>query len=79
MSTAPLPSPLRHFLEQLDGLRSAGVPDMDEVGRLLVDLAADEEFFDPLIAQLPSADPAIDGWSGPNGARAWCWSTGRIR
>ena len=30
---------------------------MDQVGRLLVELAADEEFFGPLIAQLPSRSP----------------------
>jgi hypothetical protein len=30
---------------------------MDQVGRLLVELAADEAFFDPLIAQIPSGSP----------------------
>ena len=30
---------------------------MDRVGRVLVELAADEEFFSPLIAQLPSGSP----------------------
>ena len=49
-----LPRPLRHFADQLDELRSADVLDMDQVGRLLVELAADEEFFGPLIAQLPA-------------------------
>ena len=57
MSTGALASPLRRFLEQLDGLHSAGVPDMAEVGRLLVDLAADEEFFGPLIAEIPAQSP----------------------
>ena len=52
-----LPGPLRHFADRLDDLRSAGVLDMDQVGRLLVELAADEEFFDPLIAQIPSGTP----------------------
>ena len=61
MNTAPWPSPIRRFLEQLDGLRSADVPDMEEVGRLLVELASDEDFFDPLIAELPSAEPC-DRW-----------------
>ena len=56
-----MPSPLRHFLAQLDELRYADVPDMNEVGRLLAELAADEEFFDPLIAQIPSAAPG-DRW-----------------
>jgi predicted metal-dependent enzyme (double-stranded beta helix superfamily) len=54
MSTGALPSPLRHFLTQLDELRSGDVPDMDKVGRLLVELAADEEYFAPLIAGIPS-------------------------
>jgi len=61
VNTAPWPSPIRRFLEQLDGLRSADVPDMEEVGRLLVELASDEDFFDPLIAELPSAEPC-DRW-----------------
>jgi hypothetical protein len=34
---------------------------MDQVGRLLVELAADEEFFGPLIAQLPSGSPGSRG------------------
>jgi len=55
--TGAWPGPLRHFADQLDELRSADVPDMDRVGRLLVELAADEEFFAPLIAQIPSAAP----------------------
>jgi hypothetical protein len=53
VSTAPWPGPLRRFVEQLAGLRSAGVPDLEEVGRLLVELTSDEDFFDPLIAELP--------------------------
>jgi hypothetical protein len=59
--TGALPGPLRHFVNQLDGLSSAGVPDMDAVGRLLVQLAADEEFFGPLIQQLPAGAPG-DRW-----------------
>ena len=39
------PEPLRHFLAQLDELRSASIPDMGRVGRLLTELAADEEVF----------------------------------
>jgi len=57
VSTAALGGPLRRFLEQLDGLRPAGIPDMGEVGRLLAELAADAEFFGPLIAQIPAAAP----------------------
>jgi predicted metal-dependent enzyme (double-stranded beta helix superfamily) len=45
----------------LDEQRSGGIPDMNEVGRLLVELAADEEFFAPLIDQLPAAAPG-DLW-----------------
>ena len=35
-----LPGPLRHFAARLDELRSAGVPDMEQVGRVLAELAA---------------------------------------
>jgi predicted metal-dependent enzyme (double-stranded beta helix superfamily) len=59
--TGAWPGPLRHFADQLDELRAAGVPDMDQVGRLLAELAADEEFFGPLIEQLPPAAPG-DRW-----------------
>jgi predicted metal-dependent enzyme (double-stranded beta helix superfamily) len=55
MSISAFPGPVRGFLAQLDELRSADVLDMAKVGRLLVELAADEEFFDPLIAAIPSA------------------------
>lgn len=53
--------PLRSFAAQLDELRSGHIPDMDKVGRMLADLAADAEFFAPLIAQLPAAAPG-DRW-----------------
>ena len=58
MSTGDFPSPLRHFLTQLAELRSADTPDMDQVGRLLVELAADEEYLGPLIAEMPSQSAA---------------------
>jgi hypothetical protein len=56
-----LPGPLRHFADQLEEIRSAKILDMDQVGRVLVELAADEEFFSPVIAQLPSGSPAAGG------------------
>ena len=43
MNTAALPGPLRHFLAQLDELRSGDAPDMGKVGAALVELAADQE------------------------------------
>jgi hypothetical protein len=52
-----LPGPLRHFVDRLDELCAADVIDMDRVGRLLVELAADEAFFGPLIAQIPPGSP----------------------
>ena len=52
-----LPGPLRRFADRLAAVRSAEVADMDQVGRILVELAGDEEFFGPLIAQLPSGSP----------------------
>ena len=57
MSTGSLPSPLRRFQAQLDELRLADVFAMDDVGRVVAELAADEEFFAPLIAELPAASP----------------------
>ena len=46
---------------------------MDQVGQVLVELAADEEFFGPLIAQLPSGSPGsrwlIRPERSPAGAR----------
>jgi hypothetical protein len=59
--TGGLPRPLRHFADRLDELRSADVTDMDQVGRLLVELAADEEFFGPLIRRSLPAHPAANG------------------
>jgi hypothetical protein len=55
--TSAWPGPLRHFADRLEEVRSANILDMDQVGRVLVELAADEEFFSPLIAQLPSGSP----------------------
>jgi hypothetical protein len=49
--------PLRHFADRLDEIRSAEILDMNQVGRALVELAADAEFFGPLIARLPSGSP----------------------
>jgi predicted metal-dependent enzyme (double-stranded beta helix superfamily) len=54
MSTGDLPGPLRHFQTQLEELRSADTVDMDQVGRVLVELAADEEYLGPIIAAMPS-------------------------
>jgi len=51
------PGPLRHFLTRLDELRSENTIDMDRVGRLLVDLAAGEDYLGPLIAEIPSESP----------------------
>jgi hypothetical protein len=59
--TGRLPWPLRHFADRLGEVRSADVVDMDQVGRLLAELAADEEFFAPLIAQIPSGSLAACG------------------
>jgi hypothetical protein len=70
MSAGALPGPLQHFLAQVDDLCSGDILDMDQVGRLLVELAAEEEFFDPLIAEMPSATAGGSGWSSPNGVLA---------
>jgi predicted metal-dependent enzyme (double-stranded beta helix superfamily) len=52
-----LPGPLRQFADRIAEVRSADIVDMEQVGRVLVELAADEEFFRPLIAQLPAGLP----------------------
>ena len=57
MSSDDLPGPLRHFLTRLDEMRSGSRLDMDKAGRLLVELAADEEYLGPLIAEIPSESP----------------------
>jgi hypothetical protein len=59
MSTGAYPSPLRRFLAELDELPSGDLPDIDKAGRLLVELAADEEYFAPLIAQIPAESPRV--------------------
>ena len=61
MSTDELAAPLRHFLTQLADLGPSDSVDMDQVGRLLVELAGDEEYFGPLIAAMPS-DEAGGTW-----------------
>jgi hypothetical protein len=48
------------------GLRSTGVPDMDAVGRLVVELAADEEYLAPLIAQIPAESLGVVLGTGPS-------------
>src|ERR1700735_2695060 len=53
VGTGALPSPLSHFVSQLDEVRAGGVPDMDVIGRLLAQLAADDEFCAPLSAGMP--------------------------
>ena len=55
--TGGLPGPLRRFADRFEEVRSAETFDMDQVGRVLVELAADEEFFGPLIEQLPAGSP----------------------
>jgi predicted metal-dependent enzyme (double-stranded beta helix superfamily) len=55
VGTGALPSPLNHFMARLDEVRAGGVPDLGAVGRLLTDLTADDEFFAPLIADMPPA------------------------
>lgn len=52
-----LPGPLRHFLTQLNELRSAETHNMDQVGQILVELAADEHYLGPLITEIPSESP----------------------
>jgi hypothetical protein len=55
--TGAWPAPLRDFAERLEEVSSAEIFDLNRVGRVLVELAADEEFLGPLIAQLPAGSP----------------------
>jgi predicted metal-dependent enzyme (double-stranded beta helix superfamily) len=55
-ATRAFPGPLGHFMAQLDEVRAGDVLDMEQVGRILVELAADEDFFGPLIAQMPAKE-----------------------
>ena len=65
MSAGPFPHPVRRFLAQLNELRFGDAPDMAEVGRLLLELAAEEEYFAPLIAQLPAETPGVHWLARP--------------
>ena len=76
MNSDDLPGPLRHFLTRLDEMRSRSTLDMDKVGQLLVELAADEEYLGPLIAEIPSESPGGRWLSSPNEVPDWCCSTG---
>jgi predicted metal-dependent enzyme (double-stranded beta helix superfamily) len=60
VGTGTLPSPLSHFVGQLNELCSVDVLDMGAVGRLLVQLAADEEFFGPLITGMPPESQGVN-------------------
>ena len=79
MSTGAFPGPLGHFVAQLDEARTGDVPDLEQIGRLLVELAADEDFFGPLIAEMP-ADQAggnmvMSSAPVPVPTRSSCWVT----
>ena len=65
MSVGAFPHPVRRFLAQLNELRFGDAPDMAEVGRLLLELAAEEEYFAPLIAQMPDGSPGVHWLARP--------------
>src|SRR5215472_19030063 len=65
MMSAAFPHPVRRFLAQLIEPRSGDAPDMAELGRLLLELAADEEHFAPLIAQMPAGSPGVHWLARP--------------
>jgi predicted metal-dependent enzyme (double-stranded beta helix superfamily) len=56
VSTTELPGPLRGFASRLGEAIPDSGPDLDAIGRLLVELAADEEYLGPLIADLPAGE-----------------------
>ena len=65
MSTDASPDPVRQLMARLNELRPGGAPGMAEVGRLLMELAADEDYFAPLIAQLPAGTPGVQWLARP--------------
>jgi hypothetical protein len=67
---------VRRFLAGLGEVSSGEAAAMDQVGRLLVELATDEEFFAPLIAAMPADAPAVHWLAKPERDPASCWSTG---
>jgi len=76
VNSVDFPGPLRDFLTRLDELRSENTIDMDRVGRLLVDLAAGEDYLGPLIAEIPSESPGGTWLVKPERGPVWCCSTG---
>jgi hypothetical protein len=71
------PGPLHRFLVQLDELRHGDAPVMHQVGQLLVELAADEEYFAPLIGGIPAGSPGVHWLVSPERGPDWCSSTGQ--
>ena len=65
MSTDASPDPVRQLMARLDELRPSGAPGTAEAGRLLMELAADEEYFAPLIAQMPAESPGVHWLAKP--------------
>ena len=65
MSAGAFPHPVRRCLAQVNELRFGDAPDMAEVGRLLLQLAAEEEYFAPLIAQMPAGSPGVHWLARP--------------
>jgi len=65
MSAGAFPHPVRRCLAQVNELRFGDAPDMAEVGRLLLELAAEEEYFAPLIAQMPAESPGVHWLARP--------------
>jgi predicted metal-dependent enzyme (double-stranded beta helix superfamily) len=65
MSTDPSPGPVRQLMARLNESPPGGAPGMEEVGRLLLQLAADEEYFAPLIARMPAGSPGVHWLAKP--------------
>jgi predicted metal-dependent enzyme (double-stranded beta helix superfamily) len=65
MHAGAFPHPVRRFLAQLNELRFGDEPDMAEVGRLLLELAAEEDYFAPLIARMPAGSPGVHWLARP--------------
>lgn len=58
--------PVRTFLARVDELSSGSSPDVPAIGRALADLATDEQYFAPMVAQLAPDDMGVIGLHMPD-------------
>ncbi len=57
--------PVKELLARIDELTAGDAPDVSAIGRALAELATDEEYFAPLVAQLAPDDMGVIGLHMP--------------